>query len=207
MDWWEMEFIKFMEARASIPPRRVLQHNIMMKRRWGTLLFSLCGWPLRKRHFQGVCSQFNFGASQSGGRERGRKGSNYTTTTTSEKIKMNFVLLFFRCFIFSLVIWLGWNTRHFRGKCPFNSLWRMKPQTVDITSRDFLAEHYLIITEKIRTSWRWCNPARDKDHHHKNRWNIFPLGKDFPPSLMEIHTLCCCVQDQRAQFSTTRKIL
>jgi hypothetical protein len=26
--------------------------------------------------------------------ERGRKGSNYTTTTTSEKIKINFVLLF-----------------------------------------------------------------------------------------------------------------
>jgi hypothetical protein len=60
-------------------------------------------------------------------------------------------------------------------KMPFQLSLADETTTVDITSRDFLAEHYLIITEKIkkdgkiRTSWRWCNPARDKDHHHKNR--------------------------------------
>jgi hypothetical protein len=62
--------------------------------------FSLCGWPLRKRHFQGVCSQFNFGASQSGGEKQkcgGRERKERLELHDDDnvrKIKMNFVLLF-----------------------------------------------------------------------------------------------------------------
>jgi hypothetical protein len=88
--------------------------------------------------------------------ERGRKGSNYTTTTTSEKIKINFVLLFL-VVSFSLCDLIVMEHTALPWKMPFQlSLWRMKPQTVDITSRDFLAEHYLIITEKINKK-RWKN--------------------------------------------------
>lgn len=78
--------------------------------------FSLCGWPLRKRHFQGVCSQFNFGASQSGGEKQkcgGRERKERLELHDDDNVRKNkneFRSPFLGCFIFSL--WFDCDGTH-----------------------------------------------------------------------------------------------